>query len=246
MKVIDQIGETVHISNPQRIISLVPSITELLFDLGLEERLIGRTKFCIHPSNSINDVIIIGGTKNVNIEKVIQLRPDLIIANKEENVKEQVESFQAQCPVWISDVTNFSSSMNMIEQLGKIFDRKDEAQSIVNRSLQFITSKKNKTLQKAIYLIWKDPFMTIGGDTYIHDMMHHLGFENVFGNKKRYPVINLSTMKSLQPDVVLLSSEPYPFKAIHVNEIQKYLPHSEVRLADGELFSWYGSRLIHK
>lgn len=242
----DQLGRSSQISNPQRIVSLVPSITELLFDLGVKDNLIGRTKFCIHPSDVIDSITIIGGTKNVDIDKVISLNPDLVIANKEENVKEQIELLQTKVPVWVSNVRNFSTSMDLIAQLGEILDRNDEAESLVARSLKTIESAAHSKMRRAVYLIWKNPYMTIGGDTYIHDMMRHFGYNNLFGVSKRYPVITIDDIQQLNPDVVLLSSEPFPFREKHILELQSQLPESEVQLVDGELYSWYGTRLLHK
>jgi len=242
----DQMGHNVDISNPQRIVSLVPSITELLYDLGAKDRLIGRTKFCIHPSGEVEHLTVIGGTKNVNIQKVLSLNPDLVIANKEENVKQQIELLKAELPVWVSKVAHFSDSMEMIKQLGSILELKDIAESLITQSLKIIKGLQYRKKHRAVYLIWKDPYMTIGGDTYIHDMMQHLGYQNVFENQTRYPIVTIEMIRKINPDLVLLSSEPFPFKEKHIQEFEKELPESRVKLVDGALFSWYGSRILHK
>lgn len=242
---IDQLGRKVVLPNPpKRIICLVPSITELLYDLGLFENIVGRTKFCIHPKEPLKTVAKIGGTKNVNFDRVVALQPDLIIANKEENQKEQVELLSQHFPVWISDISTFADAMEMINHLGIILEKQTEATAIVNQSITLLQKIKPQKKQRAAYLIWQKPYMTIGRDTFIHDMLNHCGFENVFGDETRYPTFTLAELKERQPDQILLSSEPFPFKQKHINELQLVFPNSTVQLADGEAFSWYGTRFL--
>lgn len=234
-----------HTSPPQKIISLVPSITELLFTLGLEEQTIGITKFCIHPSNWFTTKQKIGGTKNINIQKIIALAPDLIIANKEENVKEQVEELASLFPVYLTDVNSYASALQMILEVGVITNRKKEAKNIAENIE--INLEKNITCKQKInvaYLIWKDPYMTIGGDTFISNLLEKIGLENVYKNEKRYPHITIEDLQTAQPAVVLLSSEPYPFKEKHLLELKNHFPQTKILLADGEMFSWYGSRML--
>ncbi|MEM1119880.1 MAG: helical backbone metal receptor [Bacteroidota bacterium] len=241
---IDQLGQKIILNYPpQRIISLVPSITELLYDLGLAQQLVGRTKFCIHPS-SVKSIPKIGGTKNVKIDRIIALQPDIIIANKEENQREQIEELSQQCPVWISDVATFSDAMDMIEKLGQLFQKEKVTQAIISQSRSQLAELTPTTKQKAAYLIWQKPYMTIGRDTYIHNMLGHCGFENVFGEQTRYPIFTLSALKERQPDIILLSSEPFPFKTKHIIELQKDFPYTPIKLVDGEAFSWYGTRFL--
>ena len=229
---------------PKRIISVVPSQTELLFDLGLEHEVLGITKFCIHPKEICQTKTIIGGTKNLNIEKIISLQPDLIIANKEENVKEQIELLSEKFPVWLTDVNNYNDALLMIEDLGKITQTSEKANSISQSIQEQLSAPIFNKKRKAIYLIWKSPFMTIGGDTFIDSMMHIAGFENTFHHLTRYPEIELKSIANSDCEFVLLSSEPYPFNQKHVDELKKALPHKNIIIVDGEMFSWYGSRRL--
>lgn len=231
-------------ANPQRIISLVPSITELLFDLDLSKETVGITKFCIHPAECFKTKEKIGGTKNLNIEKIKKLQPDLIIANNEENTQEQVEFLANLFPVYVTDVANYEEAVKMILNIGKITCKSAEAVKLV-RAIQagFDTIQKPSLEINTAYFIWKDPFMTVGGDTFINDLMNRLGLQNVFVHFKRYPQITLDDVVSANPQLVLLSSEPFPFQEKHIKEIQAYLPAAKIVLADGEMFSWYGSRM---
>jgi ABC-type Fe3+-hydroxamate transport system substrate-binding protein len=244
----DQTGRDIEIpSNPQRIISIVPSQTELLFDLGLGEEVIGITKFCIHPDEWFRNKTRIGGTKTLNLEKIRQLKPDLIIANKEENTKEQVEELAKEFPVWTSNIQTLDEALDMIQSVGNIVGKNEKAIELVQQiCAKFDDLKKinsNPAKPKAAYLIWKDPYLSVGGDSFINDMMKYAGFENVFQTLKRYPEIQLEDLKN-NCDVVLLSSEPFPFAQKHLTEIQEMVSNVKIILVDGEMFSWYGSRLL--
>lgn len=229
---------------PQKIISLIPSITELLFDLNLSEKIIGITKFCVHPSTLIKNVEKIGGTKKLNIEKIISLKPDLIIANKEENNKEDIEALVALFPVLLTDVDDYASAIKMITQIGTITDKVTEASNLITTIDEgFKTIQKPLEPIKTIYLIWKDPYMTIGNDTFIHHMLQLLGMQNLFSHTERYPQLTIDQIKDAAPQLLLLSSEPYPFKQKHIDEIAAVLPNTSIVLVDGEMFSWYGSRM---
>lgn len=225
-----------------RVISLVPSITETLFDLGLtSDEIIGRTKFCIHPNELVTAVEIIGGTKNLNLEKIKSLNPDLIIANKEENVKEQVEELMKDFKVLVTNVETLEDNYYLIKQLGHIFRKEEKAQYFNLKTYEaFDISKPEKKL-KVAYLIWKDPYMTVGGDTFISKILEELGFENQFKDQKRYPEVQLEDLK--QADLIFLSSEPFPFKEKHIAEIQNICVDQKTMIVDGEAFSWYGSHL---
>lgn len=230
---------------PQRIISLVPSITELLFDLGLEDRVAGITKFCVHPEHWFRMKTRVGGTKNIKIDTIQSIAPDLIIANKEENVKEQIELLASGFPVWVTDINNFEEALEMIIQTGQITGKKERASQLSQQIQMAFTALPVLTKKiRTVYLIWKDPWMTVGGDTFIQDMMDKAGLLNVFGEAKRYPVITLEKIEEARPELVLLSSEPYPFKQKDVDQLQSLLPDTRILAADGEIFSWYGSRLL--
>ena len=247
MLFIDQTGRSVEINKrPQRIISLVPSQTELLYDLGQDTEVAGITKFCIHPDHWFRNKTRVGGTKQVKMDIIHQLQPDLIIANKEENVKEQVEELASNYPVWISDINNLDDALLMISEIGSITGKEKAAQNIMIQIKENFSSLKDPGYHpKTGYLIWKDPYMTVGGDTFIHSMLEAAGFENIFSEQKRYPVISIDELKSSGCELLLLSSEPFPFQQKHMDELQQYLPSTKIMLADGEMFSWYGSRLIN-
>lgn len=243
---IDQLNREVIIAeNPARIISLVPSQTELLADLGLEEEVIGITKFCVHPGAWFRNKTRIGGTKTVNIELVKRLQPDLIIANKEENVKEQITALEKIAPVWVSDINTIEDALLMIESIGRITNKNVAAKKIteeINESLRQLSLQPKKKIRTA-YLIWKDPYMAAGGDTFISDVMQRSGFENVLFDIPRYPVITPEILLEKNTELLLLSSEPYPFKQKHIDELQSQLPATKIICVDGEMFSWYGSRM---
>lgn len=245
----DQCGRSVTISNaPKRIISLVPSQTELLYDLNLGDRVAGITKFCIHPNECFRSKTRIGGTKTIKMDIIHQLQPDLIIANKEENVKEQVEELAKKYPVWVSDVNNLEDALEMITDVGTITSTYDKAKEIAGTiRTKFETLTPNSQLQtpdSTCYLIWKDPYLTVGGDVFINNMLQYAGFTNIFAHLNRYPEIPISQLQTINPRLLLLSSEPYPFQQKHIDELQKQLTHTKIILVDGELFSWYGSRLL--
>ena len=183
----------------QRIISLVPSQTELLYALGLDEEVIGITKFCVHPEKWFRTKTRIGGTKNINIEKIFSLKPDLVIANKEENVKEQIEALQKFTKVYVSDVANLVDAKNMIFQVGELIDKKEIATYLVEEIEKRFSRLESTSQDKitAAYLIWRDPYMAAGGDTFIHDMMNRCGFKNIFEERLRYPETNFKELQTL-------------------------------------------------
>ena len=228
-----------------KIISLVPSITETLFDFGLtSNEIIGRTKFCIHPENLVKEVEVIGGTKNLNIEKIRALKPDLIIANKEENEKLQVEELSKDLKVWVTDIQNLEDNTRFISDVGKLLKKPDLARNF-NESIEAIFSEITiKTPKKVAYLIWKNPLMTVGSDTFIHDVLNKIGFRNIFSDQTRYPEISLSDLQ--EAEYIFLSTEPYPFKQKHVEEFQAEFPSEKIILVDGEAFSWFGTHLTKK
>lgn len=229
-----------------KIISTVPSQTELLYDLGLEDQVVGITKFCVHPKSWFESKNRIGGTKTLNIERIKALKPDLIIANKEENTKEQIEELMQSFNVHLTDVASVEDSILMIRDIGRLTDTEMKANQISEEINKLLNQKIKIKSRRAAYLIWKDPYMTVGKDTYIHSMMSHLGFENVFSAKTRYPELSIEELKQLKPEFILLSSEPYPFKEKHKIEFMQHLPEAKVEIVDGEAFSWYGSRMLKK
>jgi len=244
-QLIDQMGRTISVPDvPTRIVSLVPSQTELLYELGLGANLVGQTLFCIHPAEKFKLATKIGGTKKLQIKRIIELNPDLIIGNKEENEISQIEELEKHFPVWMSDIADLPQALQMIRQMGNICQKQQVAGRLIDeievefQKLQQQSFKHRKTL----YLIWKDPYMAAGAGTFISDLMERVGFVNVV-EKERYPVMDEMEFQQLNPELILLSSEPYPFKEKHIQELQTILPNVKILLVDGEMFSWYGSRL---
>jgi ABC-type Fe3+-hydroxamate transport system substrate-binding protein len=243
----DQLGRTLLLpQTPRRIISLVPSQTELLHTLGLDEAVVGITKFCVRPESWFRIKPRIGGTKAVDPARVDALRPDLIIANKEENEKTQIEALATRYPVWVSDVKTLADALDMIRDIGQLTGKAVEAAALATTIAAHFDKlpRRAEPLLRAAYLIWKNPWMAAGGDTFISDMLRYCGFENIFAGINRYPVIDLTSLAGIPRPHILLSSEPYPFRQRHIDEIKEILPDANVRLVDGQFFSWYGSRLL--
>jgi ABC-type Fe3+-hydroxamate transport system substrate-binding protein len=240
---IDQAGYELKLENiPRRIISIVPSQTELLYHLGLEEEVVGITKFCVHPEAWFRSKTRVGGTKTLDIAKIRDLEPDLVIANKEENTKEDVIALRAVCPVWTSDIHTIAEALDMIREVGSLVGRAAGANLLIKEVQSGFGQIRPYGLRSA-YLIWKNPYMTAGGDTFISDMMRVAGLENVFASRTRYPEVNMEDLQAAGIDLLLLSSEPYPFKIKDIESLHEVLPQTRIVLADGEMFSWYGSRM---
>ncbi len=244
----DQLNRNLQFNKvPKRIVSLVPSQTELLVDLGLEASVVGVTKFCVHPKHLRLSKAVIGGTKQINLEKIKALRPDIILCNKEENTKAIIESLGDIAPIHISDIYNLEDCYELIKMYGELFKVESEASSIItniqNQREVFQNNIKTFPQLKVAYFIWKNPWMVAASDTFIDVMINEAGFQNVFKADKRYPEIDLNNSKLKNVDVIFLSSEPFPFKEAHVLELKSQFPDKTIKIVDGELFSWYGSRL---
>jgi ABC-type Fe3+-hydroxamate transport system substrate-binding protein len=243
----DQLGRCVRLSEiPSSIISLVPSQTELLYYLGLDDEIAGITKFCIHPSGKTRQKLKIGGTKQLNIPLIKSLNPDLIIANKEENERLQLEELMEAYPTYVSDPNSLDTALVMIEDIGALTGRKLQSEALsgaIRQQFDSLGALPAKKLTVA-YLIWRKPYMVAGKNTFIDDMLNRCGFTNVF-EQQRYPEVTNDMLINAKPDVVLLSSEPYPFRQKHLDEFAKLLPGSMIQLVDGEMFSWYGNRLLY-
>jgi ABC-type Fe3+-hydroxamate transport system substrate-binding protein len=242
---VDQMNRAVGLPvTPKRIISIVPSQTELLFDLGLDEKIAGITNFCTHPGDKVKSKTKVGGTKKLNIELIKELNPDLIIANKEENDRAQVEELIKYFPVWISDINNLQSAVEMITSVGEVLGCKTQAEKLSYLTIhQFGQLKPSPLKLHVAYLIWRKPYMVAGSDTFINSMLQQCGFSNAF-NLNRYPEVNNEMLINVNPDLVFLSSEPYPFAQKHIAEFKAILPNAKIMLVDGEMFSWYGSRML--
>ena len=251
---IDQLGNSFFFENsPKRIVSLVPSQTELLCALGLENRIVGITKFCVHPYHLKSTKTIIGGTKQVKYDKIAELKPDIIICNKEENTLEIVAELKSICPVWVTDIVTMEDNFQMISDFGQLFNGRTESQKWIDK-IQFAYDDFRQFVggmpeQKVAYFIWKNPYMAVGENNFINEMLKVNRFKNIYdGNPRtpgRYPEVIIQKLRIQgDPDIVFLSSEPYPFKDEDAFEIGRFTHHAKVVFVDGEMFSWYGSRLV--
>lgn len=243
----DQMDRTVEVPvHPRRVISLVPSQTELLSDLGLGERVVGITKFCVHPATWFKTKHRVGGTKQVDMAKVRALKPDLVIGNKEENARMDIQVLEQEYPVWMSDVRDLSGALDMVVRIGELTGTATKALTLRTSIEASFTQLEPLTEPLTVaYLIWREPFMAAGQGTFVNDMLVRCGLVNVFDEgDARYPEITPQQLAEADPDIILLSSEPYPFKEKHLAELNMLCPGTPVRLVNGELFSWYGSRLL--
>lgn len=241
--IIDALGRQVPLNDaPRRIVSLCPSQTELLFDLGAGEQVVGITKFCVHPADGVREKKRVGGTKKVDYDSIRGLNPDLVIAQKEENTPEMVETLARLCPVYVTDVVDIDSALQMIEQVGALVGREGAAREIVAEIQGGLDGLAPLPYARVLYLIWREPWMAAGRGTFIHSVLGACGFDNVL-DLDRYPTLSVDQMRVLAPDVVFLSSEPYPFKERHLHEVAGLVAGARVHLVDGEVFSWYGSRM---
>lgn len=242
----DQMGRSVMLERPAlRIVSLVPSQTELLYDLGLRDEVVGITRFCIYPEEWYRTKMRVGGTKNVNLERVRALQPDLIIGNKEENTASDIARLEEIAPVWMSDIFTLEDALQMIEAVGEMTGKSCESREMVQGIIRAFDDLHESAAGfsvrgvKVAYFIWDNPSMLAGKNTFIDDMLSRCGWENVT-KESRYPEVH----PDIRPDLVLLSSEPFPFAEPHLEKYRRMYPEAMVSLADGEFFSWYGSRLL--
>lgn len=248
--VTDQIGQQILLNEiPKRIVCLNPSQTETLVHLGLEHHIVGITKFCVHPTHLRKTKTVVGGTKKVAYEKIRALKPDIILCNKEENTQEMVNTLQKEYPAHVTDVAIMDHVFEMIQQYGRLFRCENEASELCHQiattKLKFERFITDKPKRKVAYFIWKNPWMVAGRGTFINAMLQINGFENVFEDVDRYPEIELQELQKHQLDLLLLSSEPFPFKEKDRDFLQAAFPDTRVVVVNGEFFSWYGSRLTH-
>lgn len=250
----DQLGtqHTFEIT-PKRIVSLVPSQTELLYDLGLEDSIVGITKFCVHPFHLKSTKEIVGGTKQIKIDKIKALQPDIIICNKEENTEEIVDSLKEICPIWVTDIYTIDDNNKMIEDFGKLFNVRTEATKWIDKinflQRDFLDFIKDYEVQSVAYFIWANPYMAAGDNTFINHLLEVNKLVNIYAKtdkyEGRYPEVVVQKMRIQgDPDLIFLSSEPFPFKDEHAFELGRHTHHAKTVFVDGEMFSWYGSRLI--
>ncbi|HET7445705.1 MAG TPA: helical backbone metal receptor [Solirubrobacterales bacterium] len=243
-----------------RIVSLVPSITELICELGLAEQLVGRTGFCIHPWETVRRIPKVGGTKDVKLERVRELAPTHVIVNVDENLREDAEALaESGIEVVVTHPQEPRDNLELYRLLGGLFDREAEAERLCaefERAYARATAVERPE-RDVLYLIWRDPWMTVAADTYIAQTLALFGWRNLpapgvvevrlairdEAQPVRYPEVDLGDFAG-RVDRVLLSSEPFHFKERHVEEVEELVPGAEVSLIDGEMTSWYGSRAI--
>ncbi len=253
---------------PLRVVSLVPSITELLFALGLgTDEVVGRTKFCVHPAQLVPEVTVVGGTKTVHPDRVRALAPDLVIANIDENMRESIEEidgWDGGPDVFVTHPLTVDDALLMIRDLGMLLSATDRSGPLLADIAAARAAVTRPSHQSALYLIWRQPYMTVSPETYIHSMLHEAGYRHVIDedwldlrfpegdSARRYPEIGIADIAALQPAHILLSSEPFPFTEKHIDELRQLLravapdwaETVSIRIVDGELYSWYGSRML--
>lgn len=232
-----------------RIVCLVPSLTEYLSALGMEEEVVGITKFCVHPSQWFENKSRVGGTKKVNFSAIHQLQPDLIIANKEENTKEDIERLGKDYKLLLTDIEDVADAISALKEIGYAVGKAQKAKQILHEiEASFAQLQGVFKGQSFLYFIWNEPYFLAGTHTYIHSFLTHFGLKNACA-LARYPSLDAwqTEQASLQkdPDYIFLSSEPFPFEAKHIEAVQQRFVSSKIILIDGEMCSWYGSRMLH-
>lgn len=241
----DQMNRTIRLDKmPERIVSLVPSITELLAYFDMEKEVAGITKFCIKPDSWFQTKTRVGGTKNIHLDKIQALNPDLILTNKEENTQEIIQTLENEFPTYITDINSLEDAYDAIRNLSEIFGKEEYAQKLISETKkQFTAFQQSECYTQLngktfLYFIWKNPDLVASKNTYIDAIFKQLGLKNASAGE-RYPEVNLSE----NPDFIFLSSEPYPFQEKDIAYFQEKYPNAKIMLVDGEIFSWYGSRI---
>ncbi|MCK5538007.1 MAG: ABC transporter substrate-binding protein [Bacteroidales bacterium] len=228
-----------------RIISLVPSITELLYDLGMWQNIVARTKYCVHPKDILSEIIDVGGTKTIDIDRIVALRPDIVIANKEENNQAQIEALQKLVYVELTHIKSYAHALHFIEYCGQLFQQQNLSKSIVVDIRKKFDKIDFNPTKKLLYLIWRKPYMSITKSTYIHSILSQLGFDNIIADfDDNYPILESKSLKKLSPEIIFLPSEPYSFTKEHAADIAQFFPKAKIFFVDGEMFSWYGTRML--
>ena len=240
----DALGRRVVLrEQPRRVVSLVPSLTEALVGLGAP--VVGVTRFCVHPDGVRRRAAVVGGTKTVDVVRVATLAPDLVVANREENVREQVEGIEALgAPVYVTDVATVDGALATLRTLGALTGTGAAADALAARIAAGFDGLAAAPPVRAAYVIWKDPWMVAGGDTFVGDVLRRAGFVNVFEDARRYPDVTPEAVAEARPDALLFASETFRFREKHVGALRAACPSAAVAFVDGEAFSWYGPRLL--
>lgn len=235
---------------PERVVSLVPSLTEALFAFGVGEKVVGRTRYCTQPPRAVGKVAKVGGTKKVEVGRILDLEPDLVVAVKEENPREEIEELEeAGVPVFVGAPETVADALGMLRELAGCVGAPGAEAVLgpIERVYGRLREVRPEKARRVFVPIWKGPYMGAGSDTYLHDVLEVCGGENVCGNFTRYPAVALEEVEALQPEVVLLPDEPYPFSAADLPEFYALdVPaarEDRVHLVDGKLLTWYGPRM---
>jgi ABC-type Fe3+-hydroxamate transport system substrate-binding protein len=235
---------------PNRIVSLVPSLTESLFAFGVGEKIVGRTRYCLWPPRAVGKIPTVGGTKKVDVRRVLELEPDLIVAVKEENTRENIEELEeAGVPVFVGAPEDVEGAIGLLRELVERVEapRTEAVLGPIERVYGRLKNGAAREARRVFVPIWKKPFMSVGSDTYVHDVLETCGGANVCGDATRYPVVTLEEVEAAQPEVVLLPDEPYPFSAEDLEEFYALdIPAAysdRIHLVDGKLLTWYGPRM---
>ncbi|HEX6595019.1 MAG TPA: helical backbone metal receptor [Bacillota bacterium] len=229
---------------PKRIISLSPAITETMYHLQLHDEIVGRTRFCIYPKDHVNDAVKVGGTKDIKLEAIDQLKPDIIIAEKEENTKEIIKTLEKHYPVYVFEIQTIDDALHMIQDLGRLTDRETLAADLTSEIVTQFQTLPEVDHVRVAYVIWRNPYMVVGKDTYIQSVLDKMGFINPFTSfTGRYPLVSEEDFQKAELDYVFLATEPYRFQAKHFEEFSNMMPHVQPLLVDGEMF-WYGAKMI--
>jgi iron complex transport system substrate-binding protein len=233
-----------------RIVSLCPSYTELVFDLGRGDDLVGITEWCVHPADRVGAIEKVGGTKNPKVERIVELSPDVVLMNDEENRLADAEALRAAgVPVLATFPKDCAGTAEMVRTVGAALERPGEAESIARdieaRAARVRSESRGRPPVRFAYLIWRKPWMSVNADTFAHALLAQAGGQNVFeGRAERYPEVTLEELALANPDLVLLCTEPFPFQAKHADELalETGIARERFRIADGEYLSWHGSR----
>jgi ABC-type Fe3+-hydroxamate transport system substrate-binding protein len=236
---------------PERIVSLVPSLTEALFAFGVGTRVVGRTRYCLWPPRAVGKVPVVGGTKKVDVPRLLQLEPDLVVAVREENRRENVERIQeAGVPVFVGAPESVEGALWLLRELARVVEapRTDAVLGPIERVYGRLREGVERANPRRLFVpIWKNPYMSVGSDTYAHDVLETCGGENVCGGSTRYPIFTLEEVEAAQPEIVLLPDEPYPFSAEDLEDFYALdIPAAQedrIHLVDGKLLTWYGPRM---
>src|SRR5690625_1728071 len=227
-----------------RCYSLCTPITDTLMHIQLKEEVVGQTRFCIHPHDEDKTVINVGGTKDIQLDRIQQLQPDLIIAEKEENTKEMVAALDVDYQVYVFEIQTIQDALRMIHDLGELTDRQRLATELNTRIDEAFARLPKMKGQRVAYIIWQHPFMVVGQDTYIHTVLESMGFVNPFtAFAGRYPEVTATDLQAAKLDYLFLATEPFPFREQHQAEFARLLPDTPTFIVDGEMF-WYGPKML--